>query len=437
MWSLLVLALLAVDLKKPLDVRVAALVQLSGLTLSQTTVTGGPTVNGTVTLAQAAGANGVTVKFQSSKPAIAAVPASVVVQPGATSATFIVQTYPSTQNPNVVTDPPSADISAQVGTSTKTVKLIVAPPKLASLSFNPASVTGSTAATGQVTISGPAPSAGVTIALAVAKPDAPTRIDMTAIRLQLPPVTVPPQVVVPAGATSGSFTATTKGVSASTPVQINASYGPFNTKSATLTVLPPAVDSIGLSPTKDPVGGASVTGTITLTSAAGADGFTTPLTLSDTHTYITCGPKPDVPTSVTIAAGATSASFPVTTSPSTGRYRLSAGGKWIDMFVREALINSNSLQFPDSVKGGTTIQAKLQLNGVASTCGFGGHYKLQSSNTNFAQVPTEVVVPIDSSVGAFSITTSAVPNNQTVDISVLGNVGYGFVWLKKTLTLTP
>ncbi len=96
----------------PKDLRVA-IAQIKSVTLNPTSVVGGGTVSGTVTLAQAAGSNGVTVKFQSSKPAIAAVPANVVVQPGAASATFMVQTYPVAMNPNVAADPPSADISAR------------------------------------------------------------------------------------------------------------------------------------------------------------------------------------------------------------------------------------------------------------------------------------------------------------------------------------
>jgi len=100
--------------------------QIKSMTVSPLSVIGGATANGTVTLTQPARSGSVTVKLQSSKPAIAAVPADVVIQPGAASANFLVQTYPVTMNPNVVTDPPSADISAQIGTSPPTsVKLTV------------------------------------------------------------------------------------------------------------------------------------------------------------------------------------------------------------------------------------------------------------------------------------------------------------------------
>jgi hypothetical protein len=103
------------------------------------------------------------------------------------------------------------------------------------------------------------------------------------------------------------------------------------------------------------------------------------------------------------------------------------------------LITNTALDFPQSVKGGTAVQAKLQLLGVVSNCGTAGHFYLRSSNTILAQVPAEVVVPIGSSAGTFTITTSAVPNNQTVRIFVQGgfaDCGGHPIW-DETLTLTP
>ena len=97
------------------DVSKLGVIQVSSVAVSPNSVTGGATVNGTVTIAQAAGASGVTVKLQSSNRAIAVTPDNVVVQPGTNSATFIVQTNPVAVNPNVVADPPSVEISARRG----------------------------------------------------------------------------------------------------------------------------------------------------------------------------------------------------------------------------------------------------------------------------------------------------------------------------------
>ena len=66
---------------------------VSAVTLNPSSVLGGTQVGGTVLLIHPAPAGGVTVKLQSSNPTVAAAPSGVVVQPGTTSATFVVQTY--------------------------------------------------------------------------------------------------------------------------------------------------------------------------------------------------------------------------------------------------------------------------------------------------------------------------------------------------------
>ena len=436
-------SLQAVDVKKVVDVKVVAVPQLSGFTLNQTSVVGGGTVVGTVTLSAAAGSAGVTVKIVSSAPSIAAVPASVVVQPGAASATFIIQTAPVTVNPNVVADAPSADISVQtVMSAARVVKLTVLPPTLSSLTINPAAVPGGTAATGQVTISGSAPPAGVMIGLS-AKPPAGTtsasiqRQPMADIRVSLSPVSVPAQVTIPPGSTSATFTINTKPVAAATTYQIDATHGVFVTKSAALTLQPPTLNAITLSPTS-PIGGTAVTATVTITAPAPQEGLQYNVQLSASFF---CGTLPTVPPTVQIPGGATSATFPITTYPGFGnpRVTVSGGGQYksIEFGVREPVIDQNSLQFPSSVKGGTTVQAKLHLNGAAVTLNCVNGYKLQSSNATLGKVPDSVIVTPGQTDAPFSITTSAVPSAQNVVITVFGNVGYGYASVQKTLTLTP
>lgn len=410
--------------------------RVSTVTLNPASVTGGASVTGTVTLNQAAGSNGVTVKFSSSKPALAAVPSSVVVQPGSTSATFIIQTYPVAGSPNVVTEPPSSDISAQAGTSTVSAKLTVLPPTFTTLTLNPASLAGSNPSTGQVSLSGAAPPSGVTIGLAAVNPESAQRGGtFEIVRLQQPLVTVPQSVVVPAGGASATFPITTRAVSVSTPVQINATYGAFITKSATLTLQPPSVASLAITPAGGP-GGVSLTGTVTLTSAAPGEGMAVPLSLNKGPNWSPCGTPPSIPPSVQVAAGATSANFPVTTVPSTGRWFVSSGQvSSNNFFITEAHIAS--LEFPTTVKGGTAIQATLKMDGNVGTCGFGGKHDLKSSDATLAQVPSQVIVPLGTNSGTFTITTAAVPDNRTVTISVYGNVNNAYQWFNKTLTLTP
>jgi hypothetical protein len=100
------------------------------------------------------------------------------------------------------------------------------------------------------------------------------------------------------------FPITTFAVASSTPVTISAvSGGPA--KTATLTVTPPALKSLSLSPTTV-TGGQSSTGTVTLSGPAPAGG--TSVALSSSNPGVA-----EPPASVTVLSGASSANFSVTT----------------------------------------------------------------------------------------------------------------------------
>jgi len=96
-------------------------------------------------------------------------------------------------------------------------------PSLTSLTLNPSSVVGGPLgfSTGTVTLSGPAPSGGAVVSLSSSNPSV---------------ASVPASVMVPAGATSASFTVNTSVVVVSTTVTISGSYN-GTTQSASLTVL--------------------------------------------------------------------------------------------------------------------------------------------------------------------------------------------------------
>jgi len=91
---------------------------LSNLSLSPTTVIGGSTSTGTVTLSGPAPTGGATVTLSSSNTAAATVPASVLVAAGAKTATFMVST-------KVVSKPTNVTISATQNGVTKTASLTV------------------------------------------------------------------------------------------------------------------------------------------------------------------------------------------------------------------------------------------------------------------------------------------------------------------------
>jgi hypothetical protein len=165
----------------------------------------------------------------------------------------------------------------------------VLPPIVSSLNVSPASVTGGTPATGTVTLNGPAPAGGAQVALSSNNPA----------------VSAPASVTVAAGATSATFSLGTSAVADSTAVTITASYGGA-TRTATLTVLPAVLTSLTLNPTSVVGGLETSTGTVTLNGPAPAGGAQVALSSNNGAA--------SVPSSVTIPAGATSATFTVNTA---------------------------------------------------------------------------------------------------------------------------
>jgi thermitase len=211
-----------INVYRALQVARGATPSLTSLSLNPTTVTGGTPSTGKVSLSAPAPANGAVVLLKSADTATATVPASVTVAAGATTATFTVTT-------KAVAASRSVTLSATYDGLTRTASLSVQPPALASVTVSPTRVTGGTSATGKVALNGPAPAGGVVIKLSSARVSNPSA--------GAPPATVPASVTVPAGATSVSFSITTKRVTTATGVKISATLGSL-TATATLTVAP-------------------------------------------------------------------------------------------------------------------------------------------------------------------------------------------------------
>jgi hypothetical protein len=188
---------------------------LSSVSASPNPVVGGNASTGSVTLTVAAPAGGVVVTLSTANPA-ASVPASVTVPDGASTATFAIGT-------SAVSVSTVGTLSASYGGVTKTVTLTVNPvpaAALSSLSLNPSSVVGGASSTGMVTLSQAAPSGGATVALASSN---------TAV------ATVPASVLIPAGASSMSFSVTSLPTKKTVSATISANYVGV-TKTAVLSV---------------------------------------------------------------------------------------------------------------------------------------------------------------------------------------------------------
>jgi hypothetical protein len=366
---------------------------ISSVTVSPSTVVGGNPSTGTVTLSGSAPAGGAVVTLSSSNSSVASVPGSVTVPAGAISATFPITT-------SAVSASTSVTVSANYGGVTRTTTLTVSPviinPVLSSVTVSPSTVVGGNPITGTVTLSGSAPAGGAVVTLSSSNPSV---------------ASVPGSVTVPAGATSATFPITTSAVTASsTSVTVSARYAGV-TRTTTLTVSR-WLSSVTASPSTV-VGGNPTTGTVTLYGPAPAGGAV--VTLSSSNPSVA-----SVPGSVTVAEGATSATFSITTSAvsaSSTSVTVSAiyAGvtRTTTLTVRRWL--SSVTVSPSTVVGGNPTTGTVTLYGPAPAGG--AVVTLSSSNSSVASVPGSVSVPAGATSAMFPITTSAVTASTSVTVS--------------------
>jgi hypothetical protein len=210
---------------------------VASITLTPTSVTGGASSTGTVTLTGPA-PSGFVVSLSSSNPAVASflisgpfgnqkVETLTLTFPGGqNSANFAVTTKP-------VTRPTGVGIAVSGGGVTKppTARLTVLPPALWGLMVSPNSITGGLHATGQASLTGPV-AAGASVVIALSSNWFST------ISSSYPVVVVPQSVTIVAGAASATFDVTTNLVPGEVRTTISASYEGV-TKAALMTVTSP------------------------------------------------------------------------------------------------------------------------------------------------------------------------------------------------------
>ena len=190
---------------------------LGAVGASPNPVVGGNPSTGMVTLTSVAPAGGALVSLSSASSAVT-VPGSVTVAQAASSATFGITTSAVvTQTLTTL----SATYAGVTKTTTFTVNPALAPaPALARLTLNAMSVKGGTSAIGTVTLTAPAPSGGIVVALSSTNKSL---------------VSVPASIVVAAGTASKSFIVTTMSTTRNASATISASYAGV-TKAVTISV---------------------------------------------------------------------------------------------------------------------------------------------------------------------------------------------------------
>jgi len=360
---------------------------------------GGVTGGGIVMLNGQAPPGGAVVSLSSSSAA-AQPPATVTVPAGVESASFSMPTSQVSQNTTVIIT------ATWKGVSVKGTTVLTPQPAPTSLTLDPTVTTGSQGSNGRVTAADPR-NGDVTFSLSSSRPDL---------------VQVPSSVTVPQFAAAGGFIISTVAVSTQTVVTISVSGGGV-TLTANLTLNPMSTTpppttlaTLSLSPSTLNAGTSS-SGVVTSNQTAPSGGLVVALSSSDT-TVAT------VPQSVTIPAGGSSASFPVSTSASAATQTATITGSGGGV-TQSAVLTSQgprpsavSLN-PSTVAGGATSTGTITLTQTAPAGGMA--VSLSSTDTTVLTVPATVSVAAGASSASFTVSTTTGSADRAAHVVATAN----------------
>lgn len=362
---------------------------LSSVTLNPSTVLGGGTANGTVSMNGNTGPGGAVVSLSSNLSGVT-VPATVTIPVGKSTTTFNV----STQGVNTQA---TATISATVNGQTQQAVLTITAAALSAISFSPSHVVGGFSSTGTVTLSGVAGPAGAIVSLSSNSNS----------------VVVPATVTVAAGAISAEFSATTSAVNQTANGSVTGSLN-GNTQQGTLSVVPATLASVTLNPATT-VGGISTTGTVSLNGAAGSNGTTVILTSSNSAAT--------VPPAVSVPAGKSSVTFNVATGSvsalTTVTITATSNGISQTANLQLTAVALASMFFaPSTVAGVASTTGTVTLTGPAPAGGLNG---VLSTNSALVSVPHSVSIPAGQSSASFLAQTAPVSAEAVAIVTVTLN----------------
>lgn len=251
------------------------------------------------------------------------------------------------------------------------------------LTVEPAAVRGGEPAVGRVHLTMPAPEPGLTIALAS---------DHAA-------AVVPSQVMVPAGSTSATFTIATSPTPATVVATIRGTLASIE-REASLTIVPVGLASFSVQPdTVD--AGEPATGELRLTGPAPPGGLAISLRSSDVAAA-------SVPPTITVPAGASSATFTVATYAVEGNVSvvLSArhGQSYLEdgLTVRGARLVSLTID-PEAVRPGAIAVGTVRTSLPAGPAGFRVLLRASPGLT----VPGQILLPSGTSTASFEVRTAS------------------------------
>ncbi|MBL8087081.1 MAG: hypothetical protein JNM85_03300 [Chthonomonas sp.] len=369
---------------------------LDSFTLSSNELPGGNTLQGTVTLFQVAPTGGITINL-SSDSTLVSLPATITVPEGQQSVTFNIDTQG-------VAAPTDVNLSASLDGIGFGQALRLLPATVVGLSFSPGTVNGGESSVGTVFLDGKA-AAGMSITLSQAGA----------------PVTIPATIPLTAGATQATFTV---GTSAVTGTSIAASItASLSGTSVTQSLIIEGNNIVSITLSSNSVlGGASVTGTVTLARPASPSGITIPLLNSNT----TAGTV--TPASVFISPGDVTGTFTINTFGVSTTQNLIVTANKPGYATPSATLQVRALSFglvisPNVVTGGSTTTGTITLAGV-EVAPDGGLTINLSSNNSAILVPTSVVIPAGTNTASFTITTNRVGGDVVGTVSATAGTGF-------------
>lgn len=394
------LALLVLLVSAFVTLAPASAAPLSALTATTTTVPGGKTVSATVRLGAKAPSGGQKIALTSSNTALATVSSSVTVKSGKSTATVSIKT-------RGVTTTGTVSITATYSGDSTLLTLTLTPSKLSKLSVT-AKIVGGVASTGTVALDGLAPTGGLLVRL-----DASGGV-----------AKVPSSVAIPAGKGSASFKISSQPVTNNAETSITATLGSIE-KIALVTVVPPTLSSISFSD-RTLGDGVSRTGTVKLTGPLAEGKITIDLTTTPANAPVS------MPSSVTISAGASSASFTLTGQTVTKSTTVTVKATYLvtkttTVTVKPPVLSSIKLS-PTSINHNGTSTGTVTLTALAPSS---GATVTLTAGSIAAIVPANVTVAAGSKTATFSVTGGS-PSAKT---SVRITAAYGGVSKYTTLTV--
>jgi uncharacterized protein (TIGR03437 family) len=381
---------------KPVTFSLVATLTVSGLQCVTTSLSANASTTCTVTLSKAASGSGATVSLANTAPGVLTVPTSVLVPAGANSATFSTSFSASAA---VLAADQSATITASLNGSSSPVTIsLVSTLAVSSLQCVTTSLSANASTTCTVTLSKAASGSGATISLANTAPGV---------------LTVPNSVLVPAGSTTATFSASTAALTADQSATVTASLSGSSkpvTFSLVATLTVSSLQCVTTSLSAD----ASTPCMVTLSKAASGPGAT--VSLANTAPGVLT-----VPNSVLVPAAATSATFSASTAaltadqPATVTASLNGSSKPVTLSLVSTPTVFGLQCVATSLTANASTSCAVTLSKAAS--GSGATVTLANTAPGVLTVPASVLVPAGANSAAFSASTGALTSPQTATLT--------------------